>query len=244
MAGLYGYIGKTILGNVLGVDEDVETRIAAVPIYAGDPLFAAIGDGESAYGAKSSTVKGTLNGTFTGMPTVALTVNGVALPAVSVMGAEAMLNALRDKVNSNAELQEQNVTAYTLPGEPLALYIEGEETVTATAVITDSSATLDFAAYSTRRFVGVARHTDTLAWKNSVGVYIKGAAVNVLTRGRIAVPLAEGADAADGKPAYVITAGDDTGKFTDAGTGNYDTGAIFRGEIETGIAYVEVRGSK
>jgi hypothetical protein len=39
--------------------------------------------------------------------------------------------------------------------------------------------------------------------------------------------------------------GDDIGKFTSEASGNYDTGAIFRsGEVESGLAFLEVRGVK
>jgi hypothetical protein len=247
MSNVYGYLGKAILGSVFGLHQDVETRIAAVPIYPGDPLFADIGDSEFAYDAKTSAVKGTLSGTLDADDTVELTVNGVVLPTVTVTSeddTDSVIQKLVDEVLGDSTLQEQDVTAYRVAGETGVIYITGVDTVTASADIS-GSATLAFVSYTSRRFVGVARHTDALSWKDAVGVYPKRMEVNVVTRGRIAVPLAEDADAADGKPAYVITEGDEAGKFTSVAEGNYDTGGIFRGdEIENGIAYVEVRGSK
>jgi hypothetical protein len=67
--------------------------------------------------------------------------------------------------------------------------------------------------------------------------------VGVLKEGRIAIRLADAAVPGDKKPAYIILAGPDAGKFTDDSSGNYDSGCIFRSDrIDGDLAFVEVHG--
>ena len=65
-----------------------------------------------------------------------------------------------------------------------------------------------------------------------------------MTHGLVYAPVAEDAEAADKKPAYVVLSGDDKGKFTDEPSGNYDCGCVFRSDAEDGLALVEVNGMK
>ena len=82
------------------------------------------------------------------------------------------------------------------------------------------------------------------AYREGTGYYAKNTAVNVMTHGKIYVEVADGADVADKKAAYVVLSGADKGKFTDEASGNYDTGCVFCSAEQNGLALIEVNGLK
>jgi hypothetical protein len=245
---LYGNQKKAILGSVLGLHQDIETRLAGQKIYPGDPLFAAVGDAQGAFLPALTAAKATVSA-LVAANVVVITINGIAVDPVTYNAdAETTLNAVVNAINANDEVAALGIEAYRVAGEPLTFYLSSAtEAITASGTITGgaSQGTISFASYTDKKFIGVARHSDSLSYREGAGFYPKGEEVNVVIHGTIAVNVAPGGDPAAYKPAYVITSGDDTGKFTSDATDNYDTGAIFRsGEVEPGLAFLEVRGVK
>jgi hypothetical protein len=245
---LYGNQKKAILGSVLGLHQDIETRLAGQKIYPGDPLFAAIGDAQGAFLPALTAAKVVISA-LVAVNVIAITVNGIAVdPTVYNTDDETTLNAIVNAINANNDVQDLGIEAYRVAGEALTFYLSSAAAaITASGVITlgDSQGTVTVTSFTDKKFIGVARHSDALSYREGAGFYPKGEEVNVVVHGQIAVNVAPGSDPAAYKPAYVITSGDDIGKFTPVSSGNYDTGAIFRsGEIETGLAFLEVRGVK
>jgi hypothetical protein len=245
---LYGNQKKAILGSVLGLHQDIETRLAGQKIYPGDPLFAAVGDAQGAFLPALTAAKATVSA-LVSANVVAITINGISVAPVTYdTDAETTLNAVANAVNADGDIRDLGIEAYRVAGEPLTFYLSSAAVaITASGVITlgDSQGTVTVTAFTDKKFIGVARHSDSLSYREGAGFYPKGEEVNVVVHGQIAVNVVPGSDPAAYKPAYVITSGDDIGKFTADASGNYDTGAIFRsGEVEPGLAFLEVRGVK
>jgi hypothetical protein len=245
---IYGNQKKAILGSVLGLHQDIETRIAGQKIYPGDPLFAAVGDAQGVFLPALTAAKATVSALVTGN-NVAITINGVAVDPVTYnTDATTTLNGVVNAINANNEVRELGIEAYRVAGETLIFYLSsGNVAISASGAISAgaSQGTISFASYTNKKFIGVARHSDSLSYREGAGFYPMGEEVNVIIHGIVAVNVAPGGDPAAYKPAYVIMTGDDIGKFTAEASGNYDTGAIFRsGEVEPGLAFLEVRGVK
>lgn len=70
---------------------------------------------------------------------------------------------------------------------------------------------------------------------------LKGATVNVVTKGKVWVRLAENAKPKYGLPAYVVATGKDIGYFTTEKNDNLDVNAVFITEADDGIAVIELK---
>jgi hypothetical protein len=244
----YGDLDKAIAGQKFGLDDETETVIAREKLYPGDPIFSLVGEEDAGYGAHLNGVTLTANAVLVTGNSIAVTINGIAVDSVSFdTSSPNTFQKIVDAINMNADVRELGVDAFIDEGSPLEFSLAGPGiTITATAVVTggSSQATFASAAYTTAVFLGVARHME-LSYKEGTGFYPQGVMVNVMTRGRIAVPVADDADPGNGKKAYVILDGDDAGKFTDVADGNYDCGCYFRsGRIEGNLVLIEVRGMK
>jgi hypothetical protein len=156
--------------------------------------------------------------------------------------------AIVNAVDQNEAVRALGIDAFQEEGAPNVIYL-GAPGTSITAVLTvtggDSQATFASAADTSSKFVGIAKRSDALSFKDGVGFYPPSMPVGVLVEGRIAIRLADAAVPGDKKSAYIILDGPEAGKFTDDDSGNYDSGCIFRsGRIDEDLAFVEVHGIK
>jgi hypothetical protein len=244
---LYGDQEKVIAGQVWGLHSDTETRLAGERIYPGDPVFAAVGDDKVGYLPHITAVALAISALVEGN-VINLTVNGVNIgPIAWDTDAATTVRRAAEAVDQNESIRALGIDAFQIDGSPLAFYLQSPGvSIAVSGSITGgaSQGTVSSTAYTTTKFVGVARREE-LCFKEGAGFYPPQYPVNVLTRGKVAVFVADSAKPGDLKPAYIITSGADAGKFTDASSGNYDSGCLFRsGFLESGLAVVEVRGAR
>jgi hypothetical protein len=248
MMNKYGDLEKAIAGQKQGLQDETETFIAGEKLSPGDAAFALVGGDDVAYKAHVNGVKLTASAALAAGNVVTVTINGNGIAPVSYQDSvRNTFQKIVDAINLNDEIRELEISAFLLEGEDNSFRLGGPGiTITAAAVVTGGTAqpTFTAAASTSAIFAGVIRHME-LSYKEGTGFYPQGSAVNVMTRGKIVVPVAPGSAPDNFKPAYVILAGDDAGLFTDVAAGNYDTGCVFRTpRIEGDLALVEVRGSK
>lgn len=241
---LYGDPARAIAGQKYGLQDVVESHMAAENIEPGAALFGKVGD-DRVFKAHKNAVTLVGSADCVTSNSLAVTVNGVALDAVAFdTNMDTTLAAVVEAINGNETLSAAGIIANTVAGSK-SVIVTGESDVTASIVVTGGASQPTFTATATTdmKFVGVAVHEE-LAYKEGTGFYPKGIPVNVLAHGKIYVPVAEGASPADKKAAYVVLSGDDAGKFTDDASGTYDAGCVFRSDVQDGLALVEVNGLK
>jgi hypothetical protein len=155
------------------------------------------------------------------------------------------LAAIVQAIELDNDLSELGITAFVVEGTNAIGIVGPGITITASATVTEGETqpTFTAAADTNMKFLGVAEHTE-LGFKEGVGFYPPAHAVNVMDFGEIYVPVAESATPSDKESAYIVISGDDAGKFTDIASGNYDSGAFFRSNVEDGLARIELRGMK
>lgn len=241
---LYGNPVRAIAGQKYGLQDVIESHLAAENIEPGDALFGKVGD-DRVFKAHKNVVTLVASANLVSSNKLAAKVNGIDLTAVDFdTDTDTTLGALADEVNSNDSLSEFGIVASVVEGEK-TLIIKGDVDVSASITVTggESQATFTATASTDMKFVGVAVHEE-LSFKEGNGFYPKGVAVNVMTYGKIYVPVADGATVADKTAAYVILSGSGQGKFTDDASGTYDCGCVFRSEAQSGIALVDVNGLK
>jgi hypothetical protein len=244
---IYGDMPKAIAGAKYGLHDETETFVAGEKIYPGDPCFGMVGEGSKCYGAHVSAVSLTASADLVAGNQIAVTINGIALAVIDFINSHPeTMQAIVQSISLNEAVSALGITAFLVDGAPRSIYLESPGVpITASAVVTGgaSQATFASASYTSMKFVGVARHQE-LSYKEGTGFYPEGQPVNVMSRGKIWVPVAEDATPVDKEPAYIIISGNDAGKFTDVAGGNYDCGCIFRSKNEGGLALIEVRGLK
>jgi hypothetical protein len=245
---MYGTMDQAIAGLSFGLDAETESFCAGEDIYPGDPLFGMVGDEKMAYKAHLNAVTLTANKDLITANRIAVTVNGIAVdPVVFISSSANTIVAIVNAINLNDEIRDLGITAFAAQGSDRVFSLEGPGiTITASAEVTlgASQATFTAAANSSAKFIGVARF-EQLAFGKDVGFYPKGVVVSVLSFGKIYVPVADDAEPADKKPAYVVLSGEDSGTITEDDDGNYDCGCIFRsGRVSGNLALLEVRGLK
>jgi hypothetical protein len=239
---------KALAGMKFGLDAETESIAAGEKIYPGDPVFGMVGDDKVGYGAHLSAVALTASADLVTDNSIAVTINGIAIAAVlfetsSVETIRKIVNA----IDQNEDIRALGIDAFFVEGSPRGIVLQGPGiTITAAAIVTGgaSQATFSSAAYNSMKFMGVARFEE-LVFGLETGFYPAAASVPVQTHGKIFVPVADTANPDDKKPAYIITSGDDAGKFTDVASGNYDCGCFFRSDKVSGnLALIELRGMK
>lgn len=241
---LYGESERAIAGQKFGLQDVVESHVAGENIEPGAALFGKVGD-DRVFKAHQNVVTLTASAELVAGNSLATEVNGVSLDAVAfATDTDTTLSALADAISSNDELSDAGVSAKSVAGSN-TIVITGESDVSASVIVTGGASQAEFTASgsSDMEFVGIAVHEE-LAYREGTGFYPANIPVNVMTHGKIFVPVADDADAADKKPAYVVLSGDDKGKFTDESSGNYDSGCVFRSDAQDGLALVEVNGLK
>jgi hypothetical protein len=244
----YGDLEKAIAGQKFGLHDETETMIAGEKLYPGDPVFGMVGSDNRGYAAHVNAVAFTAAAALVEGNVVTVTVNDITLPGVSFNGdSPTTFQDIVNAINLNEDVRELGIDAFLVEGNPLKFYLSGPGiSITATAVVTEGASQTTFTseAYTTAKFFGVARHQE-LSYREGTGFYPQGVPVNVMSFGKIIVPVADGAAPDNGKAAYVILSGTDSGKFTDVATNNYDSGCFFRsGRIEGNLALIELRGMK
>ena len=241
---LYGDPARAIAGQKYGLQDVTESRLAAGDIEPGAALFGTVGD-ERVYTAHNNLVSLVASADLVASNKLAVVVNGVQLDAIDFdTDTDKTLAAVADAINGNETLADLGIGAIVVAGAK-TVTIAGEGEVEAEITVSGGASQATFTATATTgmKFVGVALHEE-LAYREGAGFYPKHTAVNVLTHGVVYVPVADGADPADKKPAYVVLSGGDRGKFTDEESGNYDCGCVFRSDAQDGLARVEVNGLK
>jgi len=245
---MYGDLGRTIAGQKHGLHDETETISAWEKMYPGDPVFQSVGDGEFGYGARIKGVVLTASTAPGAGNSIGLTVNGVTLDPVPFVDSPAeTFRRIADSVNLSEALRAKGITAFLLEGEELKFRLSsaGEE-VKATVSVSGGTAKPVFSSApdGKARFRGVVRHMD-VSYREGAGFFPAGTAVSVMTHGQITVPVAKDARPDNLVPAYVITSGDEVGRFTHVAEGNYDCGCAFRSErLEGTLALIEVNGLK
>jgi hypothetical protein len=241
---LYDEPQRAIAGQKFGTQDVTETYNAGEAIDPGDPCFGMKGDENLVYKAHINAVTLTASADLVAENSLATTVNGVALPAVAFdTDTQKTLGLVVQGINLNDDLSERGINAFVIEGVN-AISIEGPGiNIDATIEVTGgaSQATFASAANTDMVFVGVVRHEE-LSYREGTGYYPANTEVNVQTRGEIYVPVSDDANPQDKEKAYIILSGANAGKFTDASSGNYDSGCIFRSGEEDGLARVELRG--
>ena len=241
---LYGNPVCAIAGQKGGLQGVTESHIAGENIEMGAALFGKVGD-ERVFSVHQNIVALVASSDLVANNKLTAKVNDVELDAVDfVTDTDTTLSTLAEAINSNDELSEAGIGASVVAGTKM-ITIAGDSDVTASIVVTggESQATFTATAATGMKFVGVAVHEER-AYREGTGFYAKNTAVNVMTHGKIYVEVADGADVADKKAAYVVLSGADKGKFTDEASGNYDTGCVFCSAEQNGLALIEVNGLK
>ena len=241
---LYGERARAIAGQKYGLQDVVESHVAAENIEPGAALFGKVGD-DRVFNAHKNVATLVASANLVTGNKLAAKVNGVDLDAVDFdTDTDTTLAALADAINGDSELSEAGIGASVVAGSK-TIVIAGDSDVTASITVTggESQATFSETATTGMKFVGVAVHEE-LAFREGTGFYPAKIPVNVMARGKVYVPVAEGATPADKEPAYVVLSGDEKGKFTDDSSGTYDCGCVFRSDAQDGLALVEVNGLK
>ena len=241
---LYGERARAIAGQKYGLQDVVESHVAAENIEPGAALFGKVGD-DRVFNAHKNVATLVASANLVTGNNLAAKVNGVDLDAVDFdTDTDTTLAALADAINGDSELSEAGIGASVVAGSK-TIVIAGDSDVTASITVTggESQATFSETATTGMKFVGVAVHEE-LAFREGTGFYPAKIPVNVMARGKVYVPVAEGATPADKEPAYVVLSGDEKGKFTDDSSGTYDCGCVFRSDAQDGLALVEVNGLK
>ena len=245
---MYGDLDHAIAGMKFGLDAETESLAAGEKLYPGDPVFGMVGDEKTGYGTHVSAVSLTAGADLVAGNSIAVTVNGIALAAITFEGSSVeTIKKIVNAIDQNQEIRALGIDAFFEEGSPRSVILQGPGvTITAAAVVTGGSSQAAFTStpYTAMRFMGVARFEE-LAYGMETGCFPAGVSVPVQTHGKIFVPVADGAGPDDKKAAYVILSGDDAGKFTDEAAGNYDCGCFFRsGRVSTNLALIELRGMK
>ncbi len=241
---LYGNPVCAIAGQKGGLQGVTESHIAGENIEMGAALFGKVGD-DRVFGTHQNVVALLASADLVASNKLSATVNGVELDAVDfVTDTDTTLSTLAEAINANDELSEAGIGASVVAGTKM-ITIAGDSDVSAEIAVTGGASQATFVATATNgmKFVGVAVHEER-AYREGTGYYAKNTAVNVMTHGKIYVEVADSADVADKKAAYVVLSGEDKGKFTDEASGNYDTGCVFRSDEQNGLALIEVNGLK
>lgn len=245
---LYGNIEKAIAGMKYGIDTPAESLAAGEKLYPGDPVFGMVGDEKMGYGAHMSAVSLTASADLVADNAIVVTINGITLPSVAFENSSVdTIKRIINAIDQSDEIRALGIDAFFLENTPRAIILQGPGvSITASAVVTGgaSQAAFTSAAYTSMRFMGVARF-EQLAYGSEIGCFPAGVSVPVQTGGKIFVPVADSAAPDDKKQAYVILSGLDAGKFTDSAAGNYDCGCFFRSDRVSGnLALIELRGMK
>jgi hypothetical protein len=245
---IYGDMKKALAGMSFGLDTDNESFCAGEEFFPGDPAFGIVGDDTMAYRAHISAVTLTASANLVTGNSIVVTVNGIAVEAVSFVSNSAnTIAAIVTAINLNDEIRDLGLTASAAEGSEKAFSLQGPGiTIVASVAVTggSSQATFSSAANDFMRFLGVVRF-EQLGAGVSVGKFLPSDSIPVQIRGKNFVPVADTADPQDKKPAYIILTGKDAGKFTDEEGDNYDCGCFFRSGRGSGnLALIELRGLK
>lgn len=242
---IYSEPARGIAGQKYGLQNVVETCVAGEDVEPGAPVFGAVGDGR-VFNAHRNVAVLTADGDCAAGNTLAVTVNGVELSVGFDTDAGKTLEAVADAINGSEELAAAGIGASADKARRTVTVAGDGVDVSAGIAVTGGSSRPSFTCRSScgMRFVGVAARAE-LSHAGGAGFYPKGSAVNVLTRGKIWAPVADGANPADKADAFVALSGGGKGAFTDAGGDeSYDCGCAFRSDGQDGLALVEVRGLK
>jgi len=243
MSDLYGNPKRAIAGQRFGLNGNTRTYTAGEKIFPGDPVFGMVGDNKYCYRAHINAVTLSADADFVADNSLALTVNGIAVPAVPFQETSAKtLENLVKEINLNGGLSELNISAFVVEGANAITIVSPGVTVEASLDVTggESQPEIDSAADTNLKFIGVAEHTE-LSSRNGSGFYAPEDLVNVRDFGEIYVPVAEDSYPSEKEQAYIDLA---SGVFTDVSTDNYDCGCYFRSDKQDGLARVEIRGMK
>jgi hypothetical protein len=246
---LYGETPSAMIGQLYGSHAITETVTAAEKIYPGDPIFGLVGDDKMGYLAHLNAVTLTGSANLITGNQVAIVINGIDVGSVAFQTDHATtMVAIVNAIDQNEAVRALGIDAFQVEGVPRAIYL-GAPGVSITAALTvtggSSQASFSSSAGTSSKFIGIAKRSDALSFKDGVGFYPPSMPVGVLKEGRIAIRLADATVPGDKKPAYIILDGNDAGKFTDDDSGNYDSGCIFRSDrIDGDLAFVEVHGIK
>jgi hypothetical protein len=245
---LYGKQEKAIPGLLYGIESETESLAAGENIYPGDPVFSMIGDDKVCYGAHISAVSLTASADLVTGNSIAVKINGIDIaPVVFEDDSVTTIKKIINAIDQDQEVRALGIDAFFVEGSHRAIILQGPGvTITASATVTGGATQATFAstAYTSMKFMGVARFQQ-LGYGKDTGFYPAGSSVSVQTQGKVFVPVAENANPDDKKSAYVILSGDDAGKFTDVSTGNYDCGCFFRtNRFDGNLALIELRGMK
>jgi hypothetical protein len=243
---LYDEPARAIAGQLHGLSHPIRTYCAGEKIYPGDPVFGMVGDPLTCYGAHNNAVILTASAALVTGNKVVVTINGKTLPdAVFAGSSAATLAAIVQEIGIDEDLSEQGITAYVVEGANAIGIVGPGIDIVASATVTGgaSQPTFTQSANTNMKFLGVAVHTE-LGFKEGTGFYPPTHPVNVADFGEIYVPVAEGVSPLDKESAYIILSGDEAGKFTNAESENYESGAFFRSNEEDGLARIELHGMK
>jgi hypothetical protein len=245
---MYGETPSAIAGQLYGSLAITETLIAAEKIFPGDAIFGLVGDANMGYKAHVNAVTLTASADLVTGNEVAIVINDITVGSVAFQTDHATtMTAIVNAIDQNEAVRALGIDAFQVEEASRVIYL-GAPGISITAALTvtggASQATFSSVASTNSKFVGIAKREE-LSFKDGVGFYPPTMPFGVLKEGRIAVNLANAAAPGDKKPAYIILSGDEAGKFTDASSGNYDSGCIFRSDrIDGDLAFVEVHGIK
>jgi hypothetical protein len=244
---VYSEPKRAIAGSKYGLDDICETMIAQEKISPGDPVFGMKGERGMGYAAHINAAALTAAADLVAGNSVAVVVNGITIPAVDfINSSEETIKAIVQAIDLNDDVRALGIDAYIVDGNPRAFFLSGPGiTINASATVTGGASQTTFtqSAYTDAKFMGVARHTE-LSYREGTGYYPAGESLNVMTHGKIYVPVTDDATPVDKEPAYIVLTGANAGKFTDVVTDNYDCGCVFCSDAQDGLALIEVRGMK
>ena len=158
---LYGTV-RAIAGQKYGLQDVVESHVAAENIEPGAALFGKVGD-DRVFNAHKNVVALVASANLVTGNKLAAKVNGVELDEVD-FDTDTTLAALAEAINSNESLSESGISASVVEGSK-TITITGETDVTGSITVTggESQATFTATASNDMKFVGVAVHEELTA---------------------------------------------------------------------------------
>jgi hypothetical protein len=158
---IYGDMKKALAGLSFGLDAECESFCAGEEFFPGDPAFGIVGDDKMAYRAHISSVTLTADTNLVTGNNIVVTVNGIAVEAVSFASSSAnTIAAIVTAINLNEEIRALGITASATEGSARAFSLQSPGiTITASAAVTGGGSQAEFtsAVNDFAKFLGVTR---------------------------------------------------------------------------------------
>ena len=242
----YGDLDQALPGLLYGLDHLVDTGLAVAPIEFGAPVYGSKGEADTVGPLVNDKSTLGFSADFSASNVVAGTVTIAGGTAVnySVTYATSHAATFAALVTALAAIPGIQVISYNATSRSIVLSANGLLLAVTGAVTGGSAVTVTVTAGTDMVLRGVAARTSveaasqngTLATPgNGTAKYNVNDAVNILTQGKLWVPVADAVEA--NATAYLTSAG----AWTDEASGNTQTAYVFRTSTSgAGLAVLDV----